>query len=272
MISLFRNAALVSVLLVSGCYVSVESATRFEGTPVKKTLDYTSGQAVHIVSNNGNVNVVGGSSSTSISVKFQPFILEKDDNADGAKEQMEHDLVMTAEVRDNGDIVFSVIRHDGSSGNLGGDIDVTLPAGFDGAFEVDQNNGQVKADLRGGLPLATDIDSENGSIEILGAAGPLSIVAGNGSGTVDVAAWPSTGTGEGKVALGNGDLDFSLPADASGTMTAFASNGVVSDGSIPTTWTSDESGPGSKSYTMNGGAGGLVAISTDLGDISISAR
>lgn len=275
MISLFRKefvvVAFAAAAAIPGCYVSVEPATRFEGTPVTKSVDYASGQAVHIVSNNGNVTVAGGSSSSALSVKFQPFILEKDDNEDGAKSQMENDLSMTAEVRESGDIVLSVIRKDGSSGNLGADIVVTLPAGFDGAFEVDQNNGEVKADLRGGHPLSTDIDSENGSIEILGAAGPLSIVAGNGSGRVDVAAWPEGG--EGKVELGNGDLDFSLPADANGTMTAFAENGVVDDGSIPSTWATEAAGEGSKSYTMGDGTlGGLVAISTGLGDITISAR
>jgi hypothetical protein len=134
---------------------------------------------------------------------------------------------------------------------------------------VNQNNGEINADLRSGTPTATRIDSTNGSVKVSGAAGPLSIKAGNGTASISVAAWS---TSDGTVALGNGDLDFSAPAGASGSIQAFAKNGVVNDAGASSSWTSQANGEGSKSYTMGDGTGGNVSLTTDLGDITLSAN
>jgi hypothetical protein len=264
----FGFAFALSALTASGCYVSVEPATRFEGTPETFSEPYGSGTPLHVVSNNGNVKVVAGSASDTAKVTFHPFVMDKDSNEAGARDQMEKDLILYHGM-ENGELVFRVTRQDGASSTLGADIDVALPSGFDGNFIVNQNNGDIDADLRGGTPTATRVDSTNGSVKISGAAGPLSIKAGTGTASISVAAWS---TSNGTVALGNGDLDFSAPANANGSIQAFAKNGVVNDAGVSSSWTSQANSAGSKSYTMGDGMGGNVSLSTDLGDITLSAN
>jgi hypothetical protein len=124
----FGFAFALTSLTASGCYVSVEPATRFEGTPETFSDSYGSGTPIHVVSNNGNVNVVGGSASDTARVTFHPFVMDKDSNEAGARDQMERDLVLFHGMK-NGELVFSVTRKDGSSSTLGADIDVALPSG-----------------------------------------------------------------------------------------------------------------------------------------------
>ena len=195
LVSLLPVAALPFAALVSGCYVQAEAGTltRFEGTPVSQTIPYASGQAVHIISANGNVKVAGSSSTSEVTVKFSPFTMDKDDNEAGAKNAMNTRLHLIAETETSGEIVLKVTREDGSSGYLGADIEVGLPSGFDGGFEVDQNNGEVTADLRGGVPASTDVqDTGGGSVTVYGAAGPLTIETQAGDASVSVQAWSAS--------------------------------------------------------------------------------
>src|SRR5262245_6852510 len=82
MIPALRNAchssSLLAVVVLSGCYVSVEPATRFEGTPESFSVPFTTGTQVHIVSVNGNVKVVGGGAGDKVGVTFHPFVMDKD--------------------------------------------------------------------------------------------------------------------------------------------------------------------------------------------------
>jgi hypothetical protein len=266
----FGSVAIVSLALASGCVVhaSAESATRFEGTPVQKSPEWHSGQAVHILSQNGSVDVVGGSQTDSVKVTFEPFTMKGDSEQEEAKREIENSLQMLAGV--DGDTVNIEIHRDGGSSYLGCDIKVVLPSGFDGGFKVTQNNGSIDADLRKGTPTATDINSDNGGVNILGAAGSISIVSGNGSGSVSVAQWPASG--EHKVTLGNGDLDFSLPAGANGTMEVWAQDEMMTINDAGISFPSTENAPGSKSYTMGEGTGGLMKITTEFGDINLSTN
>src|SRR5262249_37989407 len=130
----------LTALGASGCYVSVEPATKFQGTPETFSEPYASGTTIHIVSNNGNVNVAGGGASDTAKVTFHPFVMDKDSNEAGARDQMERDLILFHGMEKN-ELVFRVTRQNGASSTLGADIDVTLPSGFDGNFAVNQNNG-----------------------------------------------------------------------------------------------------------------------------------
>ena len=266
-----HSVAVLSVLaLATGCRVqaSAETLTRFEGTPVNKAPEWHSGQAVHILSQNGNVDVVGGSQTDTVKVTFEPFTMKGDSEQEEAKREIENSLQMLA--GGDADAVSIEIHRDGGSSYLGCDIKVVLPSGFDGGFKVTQNNGSVDADLRGGTPTATNINSDNGGVDVLGAAGAISILADNGSSSVSVAQWPASG--EHSVTVGNGDLDFSLPANANGTMQVWAQDEMTAIDDSGVSFTSTESAPGSKSYTMGEGTGGLVKVTTEFGDISLSTN
>lgn len=268
-----RTACLIAAttfaaLPLAGCKVTVEPLVRYEGTPVSESVTYTSGKAVHIIGANGQIDVVRGSSAD-VEVTFSPFTMDEDTAEERAVSEMENKLTLTA--TDSGEILIEVAKGDGASGYLGADIKVALPSTFDGGFEVDQGNGDVEADLSGTVPTSTDVVNDGGgSIMVSGARGKLHIVGSAGDIDVDVAEWS---VDDGSVQAGAGDLSFALPGASNGTISATAggqSSTIVENG-IPATWATAGEG-GAKSYTMGDGVGAHVELTTDLGDITITAK
>lgn len=251
---------------LSGCYVraEIEPLVRYEGNTVSDSVAYSAGVPVRILSANGNVTVVPGGTDE-VEVAFSPFALGEEGADENAKREMEELLDIT--FGGAGEIVIQVSKKDGASSGLGADIEVRLPAAFDSNFEVIQNNGGVDVDLSGTGALSTSIHSENGSVDVQGARGRLDIATDNGSVDVDVDAWSNQ---DGAVRTSNGDLEFSLPADVNGALTADATVEVIEQG-IPSTWTSAGASP-DRSFTMGSGAGGQVDLATGNGSITITAR
>jgi hypothetical protein len=244
-----------------------ENAVRFEAPARESSVAYTAGSAIEIVGENGEIRVVPGSGSE-VGVSVVPFILDKASNEENASAHMEKNLEVSA-VDEGGRVVVRVTRADGSSGALGGDVTVTLPAGFDGAFSVRQGNGGVDVDLGGTAAASTSVVHDGaGSISVSGARGLLEIVASTGDVTVDVDAWAASG--DGRIFTDNGDIVLSLPAAADGTLTLTASDQLTESG-VPETWTAAGEG-NAKSYTMGAGAGGHVDVTADFGSISLEAR
>jgi hypothetical protein len=236
-----------------------ETPVRYEGSEETQSVAWTAGTAIRVVSVNGQVDVKQGS-GTEVSATFQPFILEEDSGEDRAREAMEEDLVV--EVTDEGGtIVVKSSRKEGSSGALGADIVVSLPAAFDGAFEVAQNNGSVTVDLSGSTPLSTTVVNDGaGDLAVFGARGKLTVTADVGDVDLTIAEWS---TENGSVFTDNGDIDITVPRAADGTL-ILVGDAITEEG-VPETWTSDGAG----TYTMNAGMGGTVDVTSDFGDVHL---
>lgn len=269
-----RTACLIAAttfaaLPLAGCKVTIEPLVRYEGTPVTETVAYTPGTAIHIIGANGQIEVVRGTTDE-VKVTFSPFTMDEDTAEERAVSEMENKLELTA-ANGTSELLIEAAKGDGSSSYLGADIKVTLPSTFDGGFEVDQGNGSIEADLSGGLPTSTDVVNDGGgSIKVTGARGKLHIVGSAGDVEVSVAEWAID---DGSVETGAGDLVFTLPGAVNGTLSATAggNSSTIIESGIPATWATAGEG-GAKSYTMGDGMGAHVDLTTDLGDITITAK
>lgn len=268
-------AALPLALPLAGCVVTqdgntttLETATRFEGTPKSQSYDYSAHESLAIVSHNGDVVVKPGSASNKIVVTFKPFTMDKDDKAERAKTEMNEKLHFGATVTSGQGVTITTSVDKGASGLLGADIVVELPSGFNGAFSVKQGNGSVDANLTGGSPASTAIQGSAGSVTVRGAAGQLNISNKAGDISVSVASW---GASDGAVTQsGSGDISFEVGAGFNGSIQAQA-DGELTLSNLPSSWQVAEAAENSKTITM--GAGGAnVALTTDFGDIAVTVR
>jgi hypothetical protein len=268
------RAAFVSIaalsLPLSGCKVEgrVETLVRYEGQDRNESAAYTAGQSLLIRSRMGNVDVIAGSGD-SLEVTFQPFTMDTDDNEQIATDQIRN--LLKTEVITEGDLLtVQVWREDGASGNLGADIILTLPAGFDGDFQLDEEQGFVEIDLAGRARSTKVTHTGPGDVTVTGASGPLEIDTSVGDAEIDVASW-----GAGHVTTGNGDINIWVPAGANGSIQASANSVepvVVGPDPLPADWTVAENSESSKSFTFGEGGDNVVLTTEDLGDIFIVAK
>lgn len=261
----------VSAAPLAGCAITTdensitaETLVKYVGSDESTTVEYLATQGVRIVSANGRVEVTTGNVSR-VQVTFSPFTMAKKDQGDRAVYEIENRLKLSAIT--SGDIVIKTEKTDGASAYLGADIRVVLPVVFDGALQIDQNNGRVDVNLRGAPDRAVRIDSGNGSIELAGASGALDVRTENGSVEVDVDAWSAR---DGLVETGNGDITIWVPANVDGAMTAWATEPIIEQG-IPSSWATAGEG-NARSYTMGNGDGGQVDLKTEFGEIEIIVK
>lgn len=273
-LSLAASAPFVGGCVIGQCdngqtnCIQAEPATRFEGPQKTATSAYAAGQGVRIRSVNGVVKVTVGTSSQ-VEVTFQPFALDKKTNQAGAESQMNNNLDVGITTSGN-DVVVSATRKSGSSSGLGADITVKLPASFNGAFEVDQANGDVSASLGSTSPTATIVKNTGaGSVVVSGAAGALSLTTDVGDVTLGVSKWGAAGE-DGSVHTGNGNISLTVPSAADGQLVLTADGKITASG-VPTTWAKNETST-SQAYTMNQGAGAHVDVTNDFGDIALSVQ
>jgi hypothetical protein len=242
--------------------VQAETPVGYTGNDSNASAPYAAGQGVQITNVNGQIDV-GVGSGDDIEVTFKPFTAGKDsqEGEDAAKDELANKLVL--EVTGGDTVQIRVATRDGASSFLGAHVVVTLPASFDGAFRVDSNNGSVEANLQGAAPSSTTVVTDNGSIELYGARGQLTVEGGLGDVTVGVSAWGGDGE-DGSVYADNGDIAFTVPSDADGTLTLVASD-QISDSGVPGEKAENSGGI---SYTMGDGAGAHVDVTADFGSIS----
>lgn len=261
-------ASIISIVpAFAGCAITnnadgsstATSLTTYEGTALSPDpINYSAGQGVRIIGANGAISVssTGGSA---VGVVFKPFTKDKGDSAGEkqAQDEMSHQIHYAAQTR-GGEIVIEVTRDGGSNTYLGADIAVTIPTAFNGAFTVQQGNGSVDAALGGGATSVTVTNSGAGDIAVNGVSGRLAI-SGDFDVSVGVTAWAPAGQ-DGSVSAGDlGSIAIRIPASATGSLTAQAGQ-TISDGGLPSNWTSAESAANSKSYTMGSGAGAKVSL------------
>jgi hypothetical protein len=272
----FALAALtLTAAPLTGCVVTnnpdgsttIENAIRYEGTKASKSVDYAAGNDIKIISHNGTVTVTAGSGSQ-VGVTFQPFTMDKKGQDQRAASEMTNYLSLQVTATGNTITVEAVVKS-GASGLLGADVNVSLPAGFSGAFTATSENGSIDADLHSGTATATDVESKNGEVTVTSAAGPLKISSENGSVTASVLDW-----GGGSITSGNGDVSVNLPAAANGTIKAQASSGdkVTPPSPLPTGWQEAIASDAAKSYTLGTMPGAELDLSTQLGSVTIAAH
>ena len=258
-----------------GCIVSscgdnctqFETPVRFEAAAESDSEPYTDGLGIKVVGVNGNITVTPGTSSN-VEVTYKPFILDKKDNEENAKAHMAKNLITDISTTGS-DIVIRTDRASGSSSTLGADIVVKLPAGFDGRFEIDQNNGEVSADLGSLAATATVVKNIGaGSVTMHNAVGPVDITADVGDVDVSIKTW---GTAKGTIHAGNGQIDVEVPSDIDGTITLNCDDlSEISVSGVPSSWTGDTEDPQSKAFTAGTGVGAALDVVNDFGDIHLN--
>lgn len=281
MLRLSFFAALVALVVgfVAGCKVegtlTAETLTRFEGNAVNMSGTYTSGQNIRVESLNGHVTLRPGSSATEVTVTFSPFTMRPDDEEEQAWDEIHEDVILTVD-DSGGDVLIKASRVSGANDYLGADVRVDLPVGFDGGIDVDQNNGQVDADLTGGTPAFTTVFGGNGSVDVEGAGGPLDIFCDNGDVDVTVQSWSAS---DGLVEIdGPGDMTFGVASGLSGRIVAQAGDDGDEDALVtgPSSgdWVETVTAPNDKSYEFGAdpASGGLVTLTTSFFTSTIEIR
>jgi hypothetical protein len=248
-----------------------EPITIFEGTPVDRSVAYTTGMGLEIDGANGSVDVkVGGSGE--VKVTFQPVSGGGSDDADQARSEMENDLTLIAEDRD-GTVYIAAQTADGSNPYLGARITVTVPSDFSGGVDVFNDNGSADVNLGGTAPTAIRMQIDNGGLTLRGAAGDLDVNQGNGTSCdVSIAGW---GAANGTIACDSIDSEITIGSGLSGNITVVSQNGLISDPNpLPSDWlASEQNVDNSKSFSFGADAAtaSTVAITND-GDILLDAN
>jgi hypothetical protein len=222
-------------------------------TAPDETMDtgYTAGASVTIDSPNGDVRVVRGDSTDTVSATFEPFVLRAHDTPDEEAEADLDSLERSIGTDGNGNVVVDVSRPSGSPSSLGADITVALPASFDGVLEVDQNNGSTEIDFVGAA-VGVIVTSDNGGCDIAtGSASEVSVHCDNGDLTATIDAVSSQfGSG---FSTGNGSVELSLPSEGVFSVQAQAlDGGVVTINGLPDTCSVNEASDAAKTVSCNG--------------------
>ncbi len=272
------TALLATTAFVTGCecqdggtdeegrsITTCESLQKFVGTTRTDSVAYTDGYALNFDGVNGNVDVVVGN-GTDVQVEFSPYSLRGNSKEAEAKLDIENDLITT--INNDGAINIDVSRASGANSGLGADVTITLPAGFNGAVNLEPNNGFVDVDLDGVTPTSVTIDlDESGNITVQGARGPLNIKGGFDI-DVRVAEWGPEGANGSIISDGQlGDVTVSLPIASAGSIQAVAEDGTVSGPvPLPATWDEQIAAENSKTYTF-----GVAAVGEPGAQVQVQA-
>jgi hypothetical protein len=245
--------------------VVFKSLSKFTGDQVVNSVAWTSGSNVAIDGVNGKITIIEGQSSTQLSATVTPFVFRANDTeTEEARADMER-LNVRIEADGAGNPVIQVTRASGSRTTLGGEIIVELPRGFDARLQVTQHNGAIETRYLGiGTDLA--IDSNNGRVQVRGAAVTgVDIQAGSGV-EFAVGQLPSTGTG--RIIASSGDIELSLPASGTYSVMATARGDSVDFGTLPAACTEEVAAENSKTLTCGGGGFNLTVDAQGLlGDV-----
>lgn len=250
----------------AGCHVSVDEegnsvtlkpATRYNGTPETETAAWSSGQAISVFNDNGNVIIRADASATEVSVTGKPFAFHSE--KEKAKEIIEQKLNLKVE-NENGEIIVAATM--GGSGSYGYDLEVHIPAGFDGALDVQQQNGNVEL-ASVGQSKATRVNSNNGSVKATGATLTGRVELTTRLGAIEANLLP-TGNEESRVRSDSGSVSVGIAEGAHLTIHAFAERGALT---FPETWpVSGEEN--NRSFTLGEGTTKLEVSSGD-GDVEL---
>lgn len=232
----WKNAARLvltvgAVSVLAGC--TVKSTKLFEGSRAKESVNWRSGDELYIESANGSV-VVDVGSDDEVSAEVTPFVLLDHDATDEeARDELEK-LELTVSAQDESTapsgtrIVVNLERIGTVKSSLGGDLDVEIPAEFDGALRVEQENGSTEIRDTGNASIIR-VRNDNGSCEVnLGSPSDVEVSCDNGQLEGRVAGIPDDFEG-GTFLTGNGDIELVLPTDGAYRVVAESKGGGIVD-------------------------------------------
>lgn len=281
--SLFAFATAAALALpMAGCVVEgeafgegqIEGETEVEAHYVGEartvSVAYTAGMDLRIESYFGAVRVVRGGPSDSVEVTFRPFITSTVEAAAEAEARIEAELDMSVEAE--GAILITGAREANASAEVGADIEVKLPWGFSGDFEIDQVDGAVDVDLRGSEPTSTTVEvAGRGDVRVVGAAGTVGIVTAVGNVDVGVTSWSSD---KSHIHVDeSGSIIVRVGAEADGTLVVNAPAGGVNEPNpLPSNWTADEECEATfGTYYLGTGTGGTLDVWSHSGSVTLEA-
>jgi len=249
--------------------VCLKSLKRWTAPDETMETGYTAGASVSIDSPNGDVRVVRGDSTDTVSATFERFVLRAYDTPDEEAEADLDSLERSIAADGNGNVVVDVSRPSGSPSSLGADITVALPTTFDGVLEVDQTNGSTEIDFVGAA-VGVLVTSNNGGCDIAtGSASEVSVHCDNGDLTASIGA-VSAQSGSG-FSTGNGSVELSLPSEGVFSVQAQAHDGgVVTINGLPDTCTVNEASDAAKTVSCNGATTEDPIYVADAGGTSLA--
>jgi hypothetical protein len=153
------------LLSIAGC--TAKSTKHVTGSTTHKTENWVPGDSVVIDSINGSVAVRRGSGDTVVA-DFTPFVLIGYDASDEEEKEELEKLKPTLDVLEDEDpptILIKTVREGQVLSSLGADIEVKLPAAFDGRLEVRQDNGPTEVNSVADAA-EVFVRSDNGSCKI----------------------------------------------------------------------------------------------------------
>lgn len=260
-----------------------EGAVKYKhASPATASLAYAPGDSLTISGVNGEIDVVVGSGST-VEVSVARFTFRKEGEQEAAVREMENDLTVSATGEGSGALNVDVSKAGGSSSGLGGDLTVTLPAAFNGALSVNQNNGGTDVTVSGATTLninsgnggidlnmsgqttATTVHADNGSLDLNNVVGTLNITQDNGVDCdVSIALFSAT---DGVVSCDSLNSQILAGAGIDGSLTVQSTGGLISG--APASWEAaaeNTDNSASFSFGADPASVGTVAV-TNSGDI-----
>lgn len=257
-LALLTTASACKVTTEDGNKITLTPLTRYNGTPETETAAWASGQAISIFNDNGQIVVHSDAAANEVRVVGKPFAF--DDNKEGAQKTIENKLNLVLNEEDGGLVAAATMA---GSGSYGYDLEVHLPAAFDGWLDVQQQNGSVE--LKGvGQSQGTRVNSNNGSIKATTVTLTNKIELTTRLGDIDANILP-TGTDKSLVRSDFGDLDIGIPSGANLTIHAFSEgDGVVT---YPESWAANGE-ENNVSITLGNGSTELE-ISSGKGDVAL---
>lgn len=263
--ALFSLAGLALFTTASGCKVTSDGnsitltpLTRYNGTPEEVESAWASGKAITVFNDNGSTTIYADASASQLRVVGKPFAF--DDSKEDAVKTIENKLNLVINEENGGLAVAATMA---GSGSYGYDLEVHVPAGFDGWLDVQQGNGSVEI-VGVGQAQGTRVNSDNGSIKATSSTLTNRIELTTQLGSIDANILP-TGTDQSRIRTDHGSVSVGIAQGANLTIHAFADRG----GPIkhPESW--DKSGEGNNlSFTLGDGTTPLE-VSTGDGEIEL---
>jgi hypothetical protein len=227
---LMASMAAAGLLLLSvGC--TAKSTKRVTGSTTPKTGPWVPGDSVVIDSINGGIEVNRGSGD-SVAADFTPFVLIGYDATDEEEKEELEKLKPTLTVLADEDppvILVKTVRQGQVLSSLGADIDVRLPAEFDGRLEILQNNGPLEVNS---VAQASDlvVESDNGSCEVhAGGARMIDVFCDSGGLTGSIGEIPEDFVSA-SLRTGRGNIQLDFPSGRFVVQAYSRSGGIVDVG------------------------------------------
>jgi len=273
MTSRFRRPALLALLATSvlwlGCDNTADPVATDTGGDVANTnfeakasfsfqVDVTSHTQVRVEGINGNVVFAGSSEATAVTISGERIV-----GSESVADAEAHLDDLEVSISDLGDEILARTTQpsEAHGRNYTVNYDVTLPENL--AVVVTNTNGTVSVD---GNRSGVSIDLANGQVILDSVEADMDVGLTNGQIDADVSL-PLDGTAV--LAIVNGNIDLTIPTDASTDLTATVVNGIITSENL------EYQSLTQTTKSLNGTLGdgrGTITLSTVNGNIGVRGR